>query len=514
MERPCASSEPPAGPVVRIEGRSLTPAGVVSIACDGARVVIEPRAVARVSAERLVVDDAVARQVPVYGVTTGLGSRVTEALPPEHLADVSIRTLMGRANAVGPPLPDEVVRAAMAVRINQMAGGGSGIQPAVLSLLVDMLNAGVVPEIPSQGSIGAGDLCQLAHLGLTVIGEGTARFAGATLPSAAALAAAGLAPAVLGAKDGLALCNSSALSAAIAALALDRVETLIGHAYAVVALSFEGFRANATPAADRVLAVHPAPGQRRAGRRLVDALAGGLLLEPGQGRRLQDPLSWRCVPQVHGAMEAAMDFAHPAVDAELNGSSDNPLVLLEATEGGAGGEIVSTGNFQCSTLALALDTVALALHQVAALSAARAQRFLAPGLTGLPANLSPHGPERSGFAPLTKVGQALMARIRHLAVPTYDDPRSGAEVEDNSTNATFGAERLAEMAELTATLLAVEALIAAQATELAAPARLGAVPARLLAAIRAVAPPLDDDRPCGPDVQAVAALLHGAGAPE
>jgi histidine ammonia-lyase len=204
-------------------------------------------------------------------------------------------------------------------------------------------------------------------------------------------------------------------------------------------------------------------------------------------------------------MEAATDFARPAVLAEVNGSSDNPLVL--------GDELVSTGLFQPSTLALALDTVALALHQVAALSAARTAALLQPGLSGLPANLSPFGAERSGFATVVKTTQALLARLRRLAAPAYDDPRPGAAgVEDNSANAPVGAERLAAMVDLVRLVVAAEALVAAQAVDLARPEVLGSAPAALHAAIRAVVPGLDDDRACGPDIEAVARLLPADGA--
>jgi histidine ammonia-lyase len=497
---------------VVIDGATLTPAGLVDVARRAAVVRLSPPSIALLVAQRGVVDAAVAGRVPAYGITTGLGARVTSPLPAAELAEMSVRTIRGRANAVGPPLPPDVVRAVMTTRVNQMAGGGSGAHPGVAGLLVAMINAGVLPEIPSIGSIGAGDLCLLAHLGLAVIGEGWATLGGERMPAADALRRAGLAPATLGPKDGLALCNSSAVSAAMAALALADVEAGLEHAYAVAALSFEGFRAATTPAQADVLAAHGAPGEARAGRRLLHQLAGSLLLEPGHARRLQDPLSWRCVPQVHGALEAAIDFAGPAVHAELNGSSDNPLVL----DGGDGavGRLLSTGNFQSSTLALALDTVALGLHQVAALSVARTSRLLVADLTGLPANLSRYGPERSGFAPLVKTGQALMARLRQLAAPTYDDPRPGAaDVEDNSNNALLGGQRLAEMAELARPVFAIEALIAAQAVELAAPARLAPAPAALLDAIRVRVAPLDDDRACGADIEAVADLLVLAGRP-
>lgn len=497
MERLYGSSEP--SPLV-LDGRTLTIGGVVDVARRRVGVSIAPEALGRLEAERRVIDEAVDSGRAVYGVTTGLGARVGQRLDSADLAEMSLRTLRGRANAVGPPLGSDATRAVLVTRANQLARGGSGVQPAVARTMMEMLDAGVEPQIPSIGSISAGDLCQLAHVGLAVAGEGWVILDGRRLPAAEALEASGLAPVTLGPKDGLVLCNSSALSAGLAALAVADTEALAGHAYAVAGLSFEGFRGNTGPARADVLAAHGAPGEAQAGSRLREQLTGGLLLEAGFARRLQDPLSWRCVPQVHGALESALDFARPAVVAELNGSSDNPLTL--------GDEVISTGNFEPATLALALDTVALALHQVAALSASRTARLLVPGLTGLPANLSPYGLERSGFAPLVKVSQALLAQLRRLAVPVSDDPRTGAtEVEDTSTNAALGATRLGEMAGMARLVLAIEALLAAQAVELAAPARVAPRPASLLAAIRERVPALDDDRPCGSDIETVAELL-------
>jgi histidine ammonia-lyase len=498
---------------VALDG-GLTPAAVAAVAA-GTGVRYGPEAQERLRRQRAVIDAAVAQGQPVYGVTTGLGARVTDALPAAVLAEQSLRTLRGRANGLGPPLPDAVVRATMAVRANQMAAGGSGVQPAVVELLVQMLNRGVIPVVPSLGSISAGDLCQLAHLGLVLAGEGRAVLRPPDADAAPSepdrgdrvLAAAGLRPVELGPRDGLALCSSSALSAALGALALHAVETVLDDAYQVAALSCEGFRANLSPIDPGVLRAHPAPGQDRAAGRLREALRGSLLLRPGAARRLQDPLSWRCLAQVHGALEAALSFAGPAVDAEVNGSSDNPVVV-EDDPAGASARILSSGNFQPTTLALALDTVALGLHQVAALSVNRIQRFLAPALTGLPANLSPHGPERSGFAPMVKVAQAVLAQIRRQAAPAYDDPRSGAaDVEDNSTNAALGGQRLLEMATAVRSVFAMEALVAAQAVDLAAPERLGDGPAELLRAVRERVVALDEDRSSASDIAAVTEVL-------
>ncbi|MFF0085711.1 histidine ammonia-lyase [Streptomyces canus] len=481
-----------------VDGRTLSYEDVVAVARHGAEVVLADEVLPRLTRERAVVDDVVDRQVPTYGLTTGLGLRASYALPREELEEFSVRTVRGRANAVGDPLPAPLVRAALLARVNGIAGGGSGVRPEIARLLVDMLNARVHPVIPEVGSIGASDLCQMAHVGLVVIGEGSAELAGELLDGRTALRQAGLAPAVLGPKDGHVLCSGSPLAAGPGALALHEAAAVLTLAQAVTALTYEGFRANTSPLDARVLDLRAAPGQSRAACELLALLDGGLLGDPQYARRVQDPISLRCAAQVHGALHTALDFADAALRPELNGCGDNPVVLADT------GEILSSGNFHTPGLALAFDTLALALTQTASLSAERMRRLLAPTVSGLPANLSPYGPERSGFAPLAKTAQALVAEIRMLSVPVCTDPRHGADsVEDDSTNAALGARRLATILTRLRQLLAVEAVVAAQAVDLAAPSALGRGPRLLHRAIRAVVPGLDDDRPCGPDVEAV-----------
>ena len=252
-----------------VDGRTLSCDDVVAVARHGARVVLADEVLPRLARDRAVVEDVVDRQVPTYGLTTGLGSRSSYALPRAELEAFSVRTVRGRADAVGDPLPVPVVRAALLARANGIAGGGSGAGPEILRLLVDLLNARVHPVIPEVGSIGASDLCQMAHVGLVVIGEGEAEFEGDVLDGATALRRAGLAPAAPGPKDGHVLCSASPLAAGQGALALHETAAALTLAQAVTALTYEGFRANTSPLDTRVLALRPAPGQSRA--------AGGLL---------------------------------------------------------------------------------------------------------------------------------------------------------------------------------------------------------------------------------------------
>lgn len=479
-----------------LTGTRLTPATVAQVARAARPVALAPEALARMAAGRAVVERHLAEDRPVYGLTTGLGARVGHRLPREALAEFSHLTLLGRANAVGPRLSAEVVRALMAVRLNGLLHGGAGAAPAVAEALAALLNAGLTPVMPGIGSIGAGDLCVLAHLGLALIGEGEIERGGEVLPAAVALARAGLAPLELGPKDGLAICNASAYSAGLAALALADAETALRTAQIAAALAMEGFRANLSPLDPRAAAARPAPGQAEAAAELRALLDDGALAEPGAARRLQDPISLRCVSQVHGSLWAALDFAAPAVAAELNGAADNPLVMVDD------GEIVSTGNFHTPALALAMETLAQGVAQVAALSVSRTCRLLVERLSGLPANLTEKGPTRSGYAPLPKAAEALLQEVRHRALPAPVELRWAADgVEDDLTNAPLSARKAGEAVGYLNLILAMELLVAAQAVDLARPARLGRGTATAHRVVRALVPHLEEDRPHGPDTE-------------
>jgi histidine ammonia-lyase len=487
---------------VLLTGESLAPEAVRAVARDRAAARFGPRVAARLAADRALVEAAVESGLPTYGVTTGLGAGVTRALSRDELAEFSVRTVRGRANAVGDPLPAEAVRAAMAARLNSFAHGGSGVQPAVASLLLDMLNAGVHPVVPGSGSVGASDLCLLAHIAQVVMGEGFAEYEGEVLAGEEALARAGLRPGALGPKDGLALCSANSVSAGVGALVLADAQELFTLAQAVAALSYEGFRANTTPLEPSVQAARPAPGQREAASGLRALLSGGLLLDPANARRLQDPISLRCVSQVHGSLRSALDFVRPALAAELGGAADNPLVLAEQ------GRVVSTGNFHTPALALAFDTLALALCHAASLSVARTECLLTGRLSALPVGLSPRGPGHTGFMALIKTGQALTVEIKQLATPVSTDSFSSADgVEDDTTNAPLAARRTGWILDRLRRVLAIEALVAAQAVDLAAVRPLGDGPALVHRAVRGLVEPLDDDRACGPDVELIAARV-------
>ncbi len=493
---------------MELTGEPLTPDALTAIARHRLPVRIADDARRRMQTSADVVARAAESDTPVYGLTTGLGHRVVDRVDGHAAAAFSLRTLRGRAMSVGERLPAEVSRAAMAARANGLCAGGAGTTVAIADGLAALLNAGVHPCIPRFGSVGASDLCMLAHVGLTLIGEGEAELDGQVLDSGEALDRAGLEPVRLGAKDGLAICSSSAVSAGVAALALVDAASCLEALQVAAALSMEGFRANLSPLDPRVVQARPAPGQAWSADGLRGLLAGGALTHPGAARRLQDPLSLRCVSQVHGSLHVALDLLAAAVAPELGGAADNPLVLPDDDE------ILSTGNFHVPALAMALDATAIAVSQVAALSCERQARLKTERLSGLPTGLSAaaaDGQMRSGLSPLTRTAQALALEIRHLAGPLSILPTVAADsVEDDSTGAAPAALRVREQIERLWPLVAIELIVAAQAVDLAlgeGGEGLGAGTALAHVAVRESVSILREDRPLGPDVERLASEL-------
>ncbi len=478
-----------------LTGFDLEPATLVGVARDDVQVALAPEALERMALSRAVVETHVDEDIPVYGLTTGLGPRVTHRLSREELTEFSELTVLARSTALGPPLPRDQTRALLLVRLNGLLAGGAGASLEIADALARMLNAGVHPVIPSVGSVGASDLCQMAHLGLALIGQGEMEARDQRLPAREALREADLEPMLLAPKDGLAICNASSATAGRAALVLYDGCDLLDLAQVAAALSMEGFRANTSPISATVAAARPQPGQEYAAAGLRRLLDGGALLDPSAARRLQDPISLRCVSAVHGSLKAALDFLDPILDADLNGSADNPLVLFEEER------IVSTGNFHTPALALGLDTLAMALAQVAALSVSRSVALLIERLSGLPGTLSPQGISRSGMAPLLKTGEALLAEVRHLAQPVPHDLRWPADgVEDDITNAPLAARKAGDIVWRLRQILAIELMVAAQAIDLAEPPSLGRGTEVAHDLVRSVVDTLDEDRALAPDV--------------
>ncbi|WP_237480657.1 HAL/PAL/TAL family ammonia-lyase [Lichenibacterium dinghuense] len=477
---------------------------IEAAARPGVRLVLSEAARSRVAAARAVVERYAAGDEPVYGLNTGLGGNLGYRLTPQEVEAFQVQMVRGRSIGVGEPFPEPVARLMLLCRIVGLARGGSGLSPAVLDLLVAMFDAGITPVIPGRGSIGAADLGLCAHIGLAAIGRGEVFVGGSRRPAAEALAAAGLAPARLGPKDGLAILNSSAVCCGHAVAVLRDWADLALLSAAVAALSCEGYAANPRIFDARLAAARPARGQEGAAALFRALLDGSALHLPGAARSIQDALSFRTLAPVVGAALAAFAAAAESVETEVNAAADNPLVLADD------GLILSTANFHTPGIALAFDALAIAGAHLATGTAWRAAKLLDPRLSGLPRYLSPVGGASTGFNSLGKTAAALHAEVRLRAAPASLDALPVSDgVEDHAPQTPLTVRKLAEQVEALRMLVAIEALVAAQAVDLRAPPHLAPVARVLHGAIRAAVPRLDEDRETGPDVDRITALLRG-----
>jgi histidine ammonia-lyase len=425
----------------------------------GAQVVLGPEALARIGASRAVVDRALQSGEPIYGLTTGIGHLKDTRLPDEELRRAQQVLVMTHAGGIGPALPTALVRAALMVRLNGIARGGSGASPAVAEVLAAMLNAGVHPVVAETGSVGAGDLAQMAAIALVAIGMGSAEHAGEVLPGAEALRRAGIGPLELEPKDGLALVSANGISIGHGALVVARAARVVDAADLTAALSLEAIGGNPSVALPVVGRAKPFTGQIEACRRILAALEGSYLLQPAAPTSIQDPLSFRVAPQVHGALRELLGFARRAVETELNSQSDNPLVSVEDKA------MVHNGNFHPIMLALAFDGLRGAIAHVGQLSERRMSHLwdgFFSNLAGLGAE--PPGetiPRFTGLS-LRYPAAAVAAELKQLAAPaTLDVPtlESGG-LEDHGTSAPLSVRKADAALGLLEDLLAVELLMA------------------------------------------------------
>jgi histidine ammonia-lyase len=492
--------------VVHLDGRSLTIAQLVAIADRDEPVGLDPAAAARVDAARAVVERKARGTDSVYGVNTGFGALAETAIPQDQLGTLQVNLLRSHAAGVGEPLAERDVRASMALRANVLAKGFSGIRRVTLERLIEMLNRRVHPVVPSRGSVGAsGDLAPLAHLALVLIGEGAASVGRSTraVPGRDALAAAGLAPIELEAKEGLALINGTQPSTAIAALALDGAERLARAADLAVALSIDALRGSIHPFDPRVHAARPYEGQSRSAANIRTLLAGSAINKSHEHcGRVQDAYSLRCAAQVHGAARDALRFAREILTTEANAATDNPMVFVEADE------IVSGGNFHGAPVAIAADLEVVALAQLATISERRSDRLVNPVLSDLPAFLTPNSGLQSGYMMAQVTAAALVSEIKTLAHPaSVDTIPTSANREDHVSMSMGAALKAARALSLATRVIAIEILCACQAIDLLAPLTTSPPLQQVHRAVRALVPPLAGDRPPAPDIERIAELI-------
>ncbi len=453
-----------------LDGQGLTLEDVAAIARhwaapEGVSLALSPQARARVARAHQAVQTLLERGAVVYGVTTGFGHLKDRVIPPDQARQLQRNLVLSHAVGVGDPLDQGVTRAAMAIRANTLAKGYSGVRPEVLDLLVEMVNRGVHPVIPSQGSVGAsGDLAPLAHMTLVLLGEGEAFYRGERLPGGEAMQRAGLQPVELGPKEALALINGTSVMAAVGALAVHEAETLLKVADVAGALSLEALRGTVDALDPRIHDLRLHPQQAACAAHLRALLAGSGWVRSQDPQRVQDAYSLRCMPQVHGAVREAVAHARGILERELNAAVDNPLLFWE------GGDPValSGGNFHGEPVALAMDYLAAAMTDLGNISERRTARLLDPALNeGLPAFLVEAGGLNSGLMLLQYTAAALVSENKVLAHPASADTiPTSANTEDHVSMGTIAARKAREVVQNVGTVLAIELLVAAQAVDL------------------------------------------------
>ncbi|WP_424813741.1 histidine ammonia-lyase [Roseococcus sp. YIM B11640] len=448
---------------------------------------------------------ALASGEPLYGVNTGFGKLASTRIPAEDLATLQINLLRSHAAGTGTPLPRPVVRLALALKALSLARGASGVRPEIVETLLALLAADMLPDVPSQGSVGAsGDLAPLAHLSLVLVGEGSATDGeGTSRDGKAALAAIGREPVTLGPKEGLALLNGTQVSTALAIDGLFRSQDLLRASLLTGAMSVDAARGSDTPFDPRIHALRGQPGQIRAAEALRALLAGSAIRESHRHGdvRVQDPYCLRCQPQVAGACLDLIEQAGATLEREANAVTDNPLLV-------AGGELLSGGNFHAEPVAFAADTLAIAVAEIGAIAERRIALLTDPVLSGLPAFLVNTGGLNSGFMIAQVTAAALASENKSLAHPrSVDSMPTSANQEDHVSMATGAGLRLRPMLDNLEGILAIEWLAAAQGIDFHRPLTTSPPLEAAFAALRMEVAPWNQDRLMAPDIAAARALL-------
>ncbi len=489
---------------VRLDGRSLSLEQFVAVVRGRRTVAVAPEALERVAASRAAVERAVAGGDAVYGVTTGFGALSEVTIPAARVRDLQLALVRSHAAGTGPALPADLVRGMMLLRLNSLAVGVSGVRTQVLLTLADVLNRGLVPWIPEQGSVGAsGDLAPLAHLALALTGEGAFvdPGSGARVAAAEGLAKERIAPLGLEAKEGVGLLNGTSLMASYLALGVADARQLLDAATIAAALSVDALLGTPQSFDDRLGEARNAPDERAVAAALRALLRGSELAVPRAAWGGQDPYTLRCLPQVLGAVRGAVAFAEATVTRELNAVTDNPLVF--------GDEFVSGGNFHGQSLAFALDALALGVQYVAGFAERRVSRLVHPALNrGLPAFLAPEPGVTSGFMVPQYVAAALVNENASLVHPaSATSVPTSADQEDYVSMGAWAGAKLARVLGNARKVVAIEWMVAGAALEHRRPRKGGHGSEAALAALRDRVQPWDADRSPADDIDRLSTAL-------
>ena len=472
----------------------------------GAGVTLDPAAHKAIAASAAAVERIVARGAPVYGINTGFGKLASVRIAGEDLATLQRNIVLSHAAGVGEAMPVPITRLMMALKLASLARGASGVKPATITLLSALLDKGLTPVVPGQGSVGAsGDLAPLAHMTAAMIGVGDMIVGGVLVPAEKALADAGLAPLELGPKEGLALLNGTQFSTAHALAGLFEAERLYRAALVTGILSTEAAKGSDAPFDPRIHALRGHRGQIDTADALRAMMEGSAIRASHQvdDIRVQDPYCLRCQPQVMGAVLDVLRQAGASLITEANGVSDNPLIFAETDEA------LSGGNFHAEPVAFAADMIAMALCEIGSLSERRIAMLVDPALSGLPAFLTPKPGLNSGFMIPQVTAAALVSENKGRAFPaSVDSIPTSANQEDHVSMAAHGARRLLAMAANVDAVLGIELLAGAQGCDFLLPLASSASVEAVRALVRAAVPTLTDDRHMAPDMAAATALIR------
>jgi histidine ammonia-lyase len=499
----------PTSPLV-LTGRSLSIADVVTAARNTAtRLALDPHALIGLGESRARVDRAIARGETIYGINTGFGKLANVRIAADQLDQLQVNLIRSHAAGVGDPLPTDVVRAAILLRANVLVRPTSGVRPELVQALVALFNAGIVPAVPEQGSVGAsGDLAPLSHIAMVLIGEGEVLGSDSrTSPAMPALSAAALTPFRFAPKEGISFINGTQAQTALLALLVHDAEVLWRTAVGAAALSLEALRGTPTPLDARIHEARPHPGQLRTAELMRALLEASEIRESHRDNdeRVQDAYSLRCTPQVLGAVADAIRFARETAAIELNASTDNPLVFEN-------GDVLSGGNFHGQPVAQALDVLGIALTTLQAIAERRVERLVNPDLSqGLPAFLTREPGLSSGFMMVQITAASLVAESRTLAMPaSIGSIPTDANQEDFVPMGMAAALKARRILANAQKVIAAELLCGAQGLEFLRPLRPGQGVEKLYLRIRATedgVPPLAEDRPPAPDLARLARLV-------
>ena len=492
---------------MELKGEQISLVQLAAVALGGEAVHISPLARPRILASRKLIEQIVGRDEVVYGVNTGFGKLSDARIPHSELRQLQLNLVRSHACGIGNPLSGEEVRAMMLLRANVLALGFSGIRYEVIELLCEMLNRRVHPVVPEKGSVGAsGDLAPLAHLALSVIGEGESFFEGQRMPSVEALGRAQLKPVQLEVKEGLALLNGTQAMHAVGGLALSGAQRLARVADVSGAMSLEALKGTPVAFDLRLQDARPHPGQKAVAEHLLS------LMEDSEIRqshltgdpRVQDAYSLRCMPQVHGAVRGALAHCEDILLIESASATDNPLVFAET------GDVISGGNFHGAPLAFAFDYVAIAIADLMSMSERRTERLTNPDKSeGLPAFLARRPGVESGFMIAHVAAASLLNEARVLAHPaSVDNITTSGGKEDHVSMGMTSALKLRSIVDLAENVLAIELLAAAEGLEHRRPLKAGRGVERAFAALRKIALPLTGDRALSDDIACVAQAIR------